>query len=232
MYRKIFIFCFFFIITNAYSQNNLYRAVYNGDIDYIYKYFVNTEPDRSHFNFSNNDLRILRNTIYARHGYIFKSKDLQDHFKKFKWYKGIKNDVEGELSENEKRAIRIITATEKANPPSFNDLIGRWYSPAPPGSEAITHVGFIIIDLNKDGTMFEDGSWLWSFDGKTFRYRTDYSEEIYETKNLRINFVEYKGVLYGICTFFMNDSTSFQGWAFFGPNKRPPQGYWGFEDDD
>ena len=31
-------------------------------------------------------LRIMRNEILARHGYVFKSKDLQDYFKQFSWY--------------------------------------------------------------------------------------------------------------------------------------------------
>ena len=31
-------------------------------------------------------LRIMRNEILARQGYVFKSKDLQDYFKQFSWY--------------------------------------------------------------------------------------------------------------------------------------------------
>jgi len=231
MYRKIFIICFFFIITNAYSQSDFYKAVYNGDIDYIYKYFVDRDSPNEHFKFSNNDLRILRNTIYAKHGYIFKLKDLQEHFKKFKWYKGTKENVDGELTENEKRVIRIISATEKANPPSINDLIGRWDTPAPPGSNA-DRLGFISIYLNKDGTldMGRWGSGVWSLNGTTFRYRLDPAKGFNETENFRINFVEYKDVLYGTCTFFMNDTTIFEGWGFYGPNKRPSTEMWGYPD--
>ena len=33
------------------------------------------------------ELRIIRNTIFAKYGYIFRSKDLNIHFKKFIWYK-------------------------------------------------------------------------------------------------------------------------------------------------
>ncbi|MEO8933565.1 MAG: YARHG domain-containing protein, partial [Xanthomarina sp.] len=36
--------------------------------------------------FTKNELRILRNTIYAQHGYVFKSADLKKHFKQFAWY--------------------------------------------------------------------------------------------------------------------------------------------------
>ncbi|WP_078775722.1 YARHG domain-containing protein [Fibrobacter intestinalis] len=31
---------------------------------------------------------ILRNSIFARHGYIFKSEDLKAYFSKFNWYIG------------------------------------------------------------------------------------------------------------------------------------------------
>jgi len=30
------------------------------------------------------------------HGYKFKSKDLQGHFEKFSWYKGVKENVDNE----------------------------------------------------------------------------------------------------------------------------------------
>jgi hypothetical protein len=231
MCRKIFIFCFFLIVTNAYSQNNFYRSVYSGDIDYIYRYYINSGYPIEHFNFSNNDLRILRNTIYAKHGYIFKSRDLQEHFQKFEWYRGTKENVEEELSENERRIILIISATENANPPSFNDLIGRWETPASPGSDAST-LGFLSIYLNKDGTMDMEsrGDWFWSFDGTTFRYRRNSMEEFNVTENFRINFVEYNGVLYRTCTFFLNSSTIFEGWDFYGPNGRPPAELWGYRE--
>jgi hypothetical protein len=65
MNRKISFFCIFFaIVTIAYSQNDpymekLYSAVYNGDIDYIKKHFIDNSSPNDHYGFSNNDLRIL-----------------------------------------------------------------------------------------------------------------------------------------------------------------------------
>lgn len=35
---------------------------------------------------SKHELRLLRNEIFARHGYIFKSRDLQEHFNSKSWY--------------------------------------------------------------------------------------------------------------------------------------------------
>jgi hypothetical protein len=229
--KKYVILCLL-VITPLYlfAQSELY----SGDIDYIYRHYIYSyynSPTR-HFNLSNNDLRILRNTIYARHGYLFKSKDLQEHFQKFEWYKGTKENVEDELSEDERCIIRIILATESANPPSINDLIGLWESPAPPGSNAST-LGFVGIYLNRDGTMnFREinRNMFWSFDGTTFRYRRDSTEKFNVTENIRINFIEYNGVLYKTCIFFRDCSIAYNGWDFYGPNRRPPAELWGYKE--
>lgn len=58
-------------------------------------------------------LRILRNTIYARHGRKFKSPDLQRYFSQFSWYYPTVNEVyEHQLSATEKHNIRLIQAYE------------------------------------------------------------------------------------------------------------------------
>lgn len=46
------------------------------------------------------DLRIVRNEIYARHGYIFKSQDLKEYFGSKSWYQPVYNDA-ASLSLNE-----------------------------------------------------------------------------------------------------------------------------------
>jgi len=228
MGKKIVILCFFFvIIANIYSQNNLYRAIYNGDIEYIYSYYINSNIPNDHFEFSNSDLRILRNTIYAKHGYIFSSRDLQEHFQRFSWYSGTKRNVENELSENERRIIRIIAATEAANPPSINDLIGSWETPAPPGSDGEVS-GFLEININRDGTIdyMRSEKIFWFLEGTTFRSSFNSTGEFDVIENFRINFIEYDGQLFKTCTFFINSSTIFNGWLFYGPNRRPPLQYW------
>lgn len=57
-------------------------------------------------------LRILRNEIYARHGYIFKSEDLKSHFSRFGWYKPRHNDVTAQMSETEKYNAAFIKKYE------------------------------------------------------------------------------------------------------------------------
>lgn len=46
-----------------------------------------TEEDLS--GLSKEELRIARNEIYARHGYIFKSADLKEYFKSKSWYQEV-----------------------------------------------------------------------------------------------------------------------------------------------
>lgn len=57
---------------------------------------------------SKKELRILRNEIYARHGYIFKSKDLADYFKQFDWYTPISDDVSSSLTAIEHYNVDFI----------------------------------------------------------------------------------------------------------------------------
>ncbi len=58
------------------------------------------------------DLRILRNTIYARHGRKFKSKILQDHFAGMAWYKLDPNYSDASLTKTDQRNIGLIKTVE------------------------------------------------------------------------------------------------------------------------
>lgn len=57
------------------------------------------------------ELRILRNTIYARHGYIFKSADLREYFSKFDWYTPSTSEV-ADLSSIEQHNVALIQRYE------------------------------------------------------------------------------------------------------------------------
>jgi len=58
------------------------------------------------------DLRILRNTIYARRGRPFKSQILRDHFAGMKWYKINDGYTDKLLSANDQRNIALIKSVE------------------------------------------------------------------------------------------------------------------------
>ena len=62
---------------------------------------------------SKSELRILRNTIYARHGRKFKSKDLANYFKMFDWYVPKYDEISvNSLSDIEKHNISLIQKYE------------------------------------------------------------------------------------------------------------------------
>jgi hypothetical protein len=73
------------------------------------------------------DLRILRNAIYAKYGYIFSAIELKKYFSQFNWYVGTKTNVDSELSEKEWIVIKFLQQME-ANYPSDipEELIGLW----------------------------------------------------------------------------------------------------------
>jgi len=61
---------------------------------------------------SKSDLRIMRNEIFARHGYIFKTNDMKDYFNKQPWYRGQYTDVTSRLSNIEKQNVELIKKYE------------------------------------------------------------------------------------------------------------------------
>ena len=75
---------------------------------------VNTRLSREQLSeYSKDELRLLRNEIYARHGYIFKAQDLKNHFSQQAWYKPERTDVNSMLSAIEKENIKLIESLEK-----------------------------------------------------------------------------------------------------------------------
>jgi len=58
------------------------------------------------------DLIIIRNEIYARHGYIFKSQKLKDYFSKQSWYVPRYDNVESKLSVIEQKNVMFIKSFE------------------------------------------------------------------------------------------------------------------------
>lgn len=61
---------------------------------------------------SKQDLRVLRNAVYARHGYIFRSPELQEYFAQYDWYDPRYTDVSDMLSDIEIRNVELIRSLE------------------------------------------------------------------------------------------------------------------------
>lgn len=70
------------------------------------------------------DLEILRNTIYARHGYTFKKKSYRQFFDYVGWYIPQSTDVEKELTQLEKENIALLKRFEKYAEDNY-DSFGR-----------------------------------------------------------------------------------------------------------
>lgn len=76
--------------------------------------FVPTENELSKdFNLPKEQYRYLRNLVYAKHGYIFKSEDLKSFFEKFNWYKPNPNFSESEFTFAEKQYVKSMLEQEK-----------------------------------------------------------------------------------------------------------------------
>jgi hypothetical protein len=63
-------------------------------------------------NLSRRDLRILRNTVYARHGRQFKSQLLQEYFDNMSWYQADPAFTEKQLTKVDVTNIRLIKSVE------------------------------------------------------------------------------------------------------------------------
>jgi len=70
------------------------------------------------------DLLIIRNTIYARHGYTFKTQPLRVFFDAQSWYVPLNTNIKNELTEIEKKNIVLLLKYEK-NAREYYDVFGR-----------------------------------------------------------------------------------------------------------
>lgn len=58
------------------------------------------------------DLKIMRNEIFARHGYLFETQDMKAYFERQNWYQGLYQNVQSKLTEIEKNNISLIKNQE------------------------------------------------------------------------------------------------------------------------
>ncbi len=75
-------------------------------------------------NLRKGDLLIIRNTIYARHGYSFKMRPLRVFFDSQDWYIPVHTDIKSSLTETEKKNIELLLKYEK-NATEYYDTFGR-----------------------------------------------------------------------------------------------------------
>jgi len=70
------------------------------------------------------DLEIIRNTIFARHGYTFKKKAVRQFFDWVNWYIPVTDDVSSKLTPIEKKNIALLQRFEKYATDNY-DTFGR-----------------------------------------------------------------------------------------------------------
>lgn len=75
-------------------------------------------------NLSKGDIIVLRNLIYARHGYAFKSKALRSYFEELDWYFPVFTDIRDKLTKIEKENIKGLLRYEK-HAEAYYDYFGR-----------------------------------------------------------------------------------------------------------
>lgn len=86
------------------------RVATGTEFDWLANRYV-TEADLRYSNAS--QLRILRNAIYARHGYRFKDAGLRQFFNTMQWYDGYRSEIpESEFNKFEKYNINFIKKHE------------------------------------------------------------------------------------------------------------------------
>lgn len=75
-------------------------------------------------NLQKGDLTIIRNTIYARHGYSFKNRPLRVFFDAQEWYIPVHADIRADFTDVEKANIKLLLTYEK-NAAEYYDSFGR-----------------------------------------------------------------------------------------------------------
>jgi len=58
------------------------------------------------------ELKVMRNEIFARHGYIFKTAEMKNYFSKQSWYSPMYSDVNSKITDIERKNIELIKKYE------------------------------------------------------------------------------------------------------------------------
>lgn len=100
---------------NSYYDNNAID-----ESEYKYEYLREREMTYADVEGkSAEELRLMRNYIFARRGYIFESEDLKEYFEQFSWYVPLYYDVTPRLSDIEKYNVNFIKEYETDFGPDY-----------------------------------------------------------------------------------------------------------------
>lgn len=108
------------------------------------------------------ELKVMRNEIFARHGYKFKSEEMKSYFNKQKWYEPKYDDVTSQLTDIENANIKMIKQYEdnlqkSKSSPKISELIKKqnrevvFKTPWGEGPTELNHM--IPEEANPEGPM-------------------------------------------------------------------------------
>jgi formylglycine-generating enzyme required for sulfatase activity len=126
--KKVFLIIVFFVLSINVMAQSRDRPDSSMEIIIIYGNDIslldNEIEIRSLSNLDKQQLRILRNTIFARYGYIFSSNDMEEHFYRFQWYNGVSRNIQDRLTRTDWLNIALIQSMENAVSPGFVRIEG------------------------------------------------------------------------------------------------------------
>lgn len=106
--------------TSVNNENSYYDNNAIDESEYEYEYLREREMTYDDVEGkSAEELRLMRNYIFARRGYIFESEDLKEYFERFSWYVPLYYDVTPRLSDIEKYNVNFIKEWETNFGPDY-----------------------------------------------------------------------------------------------------------------
>ncbi|TDO22600.1 YARHG domain-containing protein [Pedobacter duraquae] len=107
------------------GEKSMEEAFYSTTED-VRKYNASTQELKREkvANMKKADIYILRNSIFARHGFSFKNKDLMTYFDMQEWYMPVSINIEKNLTALEKKNISLLMKYEK-HAEEYYDVFGR-----------------------------------------------------------------------------------------------------------
>lgn len=106
--------------TSVNNENSYYDNNAIDESEYEYEYLREREMTYADVEGkSAEELRLMRNYIFARRGYIFESEDLKEYFEQFSWYVPLYYDVTPRLSDIEKYNVNFIKEFETDFGPDY-----------------------------------------------------------------------------------------------------------------
>lgn len=106
--------------TSVNNENSYYDNNAIDESEYEYEYLREREMTYDDVkDKSAEELRLMRNYIFARRGYIFESEDLKEYFERFSWYVPLYYDVTPRLSDIEKYNVNFIKEWETNFGPEY-----------------------------------------------------------------------------------------------------------------